>query len=114
MLSRNSQSALTRLCALSQWKVVVSGEGAESAVLVADGCPAPNPSNRRGSRCISMRQAANHSGGRRLRKTEFPLVAHLTIRWSLTEVGDDSDGKRWLLANADHAFLVTLREARRS
>ena len=41
-----------------------------------------------------MRQATNIMEAVRFAKLiDLPLVAHLTIHWSLTDVGDDPDGK---------------------
>ena len=53
-------------------------------------------SNRqpRASKYITMRQATNIIEAVRFAKLiGLPLVAHLTIHWSLTDVGDDPDGK---------------------
>jgi hypothetical protein len=48
----------------------------------------------RGSKRITMRQATNIMEAVPFAKlVGLPLVAHLTIHWSLTDVGDDSDGK---------------------
>ena len=41
-----------------------------------------------------MRQATNIIDAVKFaRSIDLPLVAHLTIHWSLTDVGDDPDGK---------------------
>ena len=53
-------------------------------------------SNRqpRASKYITMRQATNIIEAVRFaRLIGLPLVAHLTIHWSLTDAGDDPDGK---------------------
>jgi hypothetical protein len=43
-----------------------------------------------------MRQAINMIEAVKFAKSiGLPLVAHLTIHWSLTDVGDDPDGKRF-------------------
>jgi hypothetical protein len=48
----------------------------------------------RASKYITTRQAANVMEAVRFAKLiSLPLVAHLTIHWSLTDVGDDPDGK---------------------
>ena len=48
----------------------------------------------RASKYITMRQATNIMEAVRFAKMiGLPLVAHLTIHWSLTDVGDDADGK---------------------
>ena len=48
----------------------------------------------RASKRITMRQATNIMEAVRFAKMiGLPLVAHLTIHWSLTDVGDDPDGK---------------------
>ena len=48
----------------------------------------------RASKCITMRQATNIMEAVPFAKSVgLPLVAHLTIHWSLTDVGDDPDGK---------------------
>jgi hypothetical protein len=50
----------------------------------------------RGSRYISVSQAANIAGAVRFAKsTGLPLVAHLTIHWSGTFALDDNDGTRF-------------------
>ena len=60
--------------------------------------PATNPDvatkrHLRGSSRISMRQATNIIEAVRFaRMIDLPLVAHLTIHWSLTDVGDDPNG----------------------
>jgi hypothetical protein len=47
-----------------------------------------------GTRYITLPQATNIINAVDFAKTiDLPLVAHLTIEWSLTDVGDDSDGK---------------------
>jgi hypothetical protein len=49
----------------------------------------PRPSKR-----ITLRQATNIMEAVRFAKSVgLPLVTHLTIHWSLTDVGDDPDGK---------------------
>ncbi len=48
----------------------------------------------RASKRITMRQATNIMEAVAFAKLiDFPLVAHLTVHWSLTDVGDDPDGK---------------------
>ena len=48
----------------------------------------------RASKYITMRQATNIMEAVNFAKLiDLPLVAHLTIHWSLTDVGDDPDGK---------------------
>jgi hypothetical protein len=48
----------------------------------------------RASKRITMRQATNVIEAVKFAKLiGLPLVAHLTIHWSLTDVGDDPDGK---------------------
>ena len=49
---------------------------------------------RRASKRISMRQATNMMEAVAFAKLiGLPLVAHLTIHWAYTDVGDDPDGK---------------------
>jgi hypothetical protein len=51
-------------------------------------------SQRRASRYITVRQATNIIDAIKFsRLIDLPLVAHLTLHWSLTDVGDDPDGK---------------------
>jgi hypothetical protein len=71
------------------------GEAGAVALLrlpVAD--PGVAKRKRRGaSKYIGMRQATNIMEAVRFAKLiNLPLVAHLTIHWSLTDVGDDPDG----------------------
>src|SRR6476469_5962591 len=48
----------------------------------------------RASKSITLRQATSFMEAIRFAKLiELPLVAHVTIHWSLTDVGDDPDGK---------------------
>src|SRR6187397_2959377 len=48
----------------------------------------------RPSKYIGMRQASNIMEAVAFAKSiDLPLVAHLTIHWSLTDVGDDPNGK---------------------
>jgi hypothetical protein len=48
----------------------------------------------RASKRISLRQATNIIEAVRFAKSiSLPLVAHLTIHWAYTDVGDDLDGK---------------------
>ena len=48
----------------------------------------------RASKYISVRQASNIMEAVRFSKSiDLPLVAHLTVHWSLTDIGDDPDGK---------------------
>ena len=52
-----------------------------------------NKHQSRATKLISMRQATNLMEAVRFaRRIELLLVAHLTIHWSLTDVGDDPDG----------------------
>ena len=66
-----------------------------SRVSGAHSSEATKPGTRtRTSKLISMRQACNIMEAVDFAKSiGLPLVAHLTIHWSLTDVGDDSDGK---------------------
>ena len=49
---------------------------------------------RRASKRISMRQASNMMEAVAFAKLiGLPLVAHLTVHWAYTDVGDDHDGK---------------------
>jgi hypothetical protein len=77
----------------------MSEGAAQSAVLLrfpeADGHEAQSTNGRqaRVSKYIDPRQAANIIEAVRFAKLiNLPLVAHLTIHWSLTDVGDDADG----------------------
>jgi len=56
---------------------------------------APKPKGqRRASTRIDMRQASNMMAAVAFAKRiDLPLVAHLTIHWAFTDVGDDPDGK---------------------
>ena len=48
---------------------------------------------RGSSKYIDLRQATNVMEAVKFAKSiDLPLVAHLTIHWSLTDVGDDPDG----------------------
>jgi hypothetical protein len=48
----------------------------------------------RASKRINMRQASNMMEALAFaRMIDLPLVAHLTIHWAYTDVGDDPDGK---------------------
>jgi hypothetical protein len=48
----------------------------------------------RASKRISMAQASNMMQARAFAKLiDLPLVAHLTIHWAFTDIGDDPDGK---------------------
>src|SRR5262249_20588605 len=48
----------------------------------------------RASKRISLAQATNLIEAVKFAKLiDLPLVAHLTIHWSLTDIGDDADGK---------------------
>ena len=74
---------------------IVPGVVAIPRMPVADGSPATEPSVRRGgaSKCISMRQCSNIIEAVRFAEAMgIPLVAHLTIHWSLTDIGDDPNG----------------------
>jgi hypothetical protein len=55
----------------------------------------PKPKRQsRASKYITMRQATSIMEAVRFAKLiDLPLVAHLTIHWSLTDFGDDPDGK---------------------
>ena len=57
--------------------------------------PLAKPKGRpRASKYITMRQATNIIEAVKFaRMIGIPLVAHLTIHWSLTDVADDPDGK---------------------
>jgi hypothetical protein len=46
----------------------------------------------RGSKRITMRQAVMEAVAF-ARSSDLPLVAHLTIHWGYTNIGDDPDGK---------------------
>jgi hypothetical protein len=49
---------------------------------------------RRASKRMSLRQASNMMEAVAFAKLiDLPLVAHLTIHWAFTDVGDDPDGK---------------------
>jgi len=51
---------------------------------------------RRASKRINMRQATNMMEAVAFaRYVGLPLVAHLTVHWSLTDAEDDPDGKRF-------------------
>ena len=56
---------------------------------------AQKPTRRmRASKCITLRQASNFIEAIKFAKLiDLPLVAHLTIHWAYTEIGDDPDGK---------------------
>jgi len=55
---------------------------------------APRTKQRRASKRISMRQASNMMEAVAFAKLiGLPLVAHLTIQWAYTDVGDDPGGK---------------------
>jgi hypothetical protein len=71
------------------------GSAALSHVLVRCGDVAPQPKRQpRASTCITMRQASNMIEALAFAKRiDFPLVAHLTIHWTFTDIGDDPDGK---------------------
>jgi hypothetical protein len=66
-----------------------------SRLTVADRGAATKPKGKsRKSKYITMRQATNIVEAVRFAKMiALPLVAHLTIHWSLTDVTDDPDGK---------------------
>ncbi|WP_159080026.1 hypothetical protein [Methyloceanibacter sp. wino2] len=52
------------------------------------------PGRHHSSKCITMRQAENMMEAVQFaRSIGLPLVAHLTIHWGYTDVGDDQDGK---------------------
>jgi len=53
-----------------------------------------SPRGRHASKYIDARQATNVMEAVKFAKLiNLPLVAHLTIHWSLTDVGDDPNGK---------------------
>jgi hypothetical protein len=62
---------------------------------VLDRIEATKPKRQpRATKRIAMRQATNVIEAVRFAKSiSLPLVAHLTIHWSLTNAGDDPDGK---------------------
>jgi hypothetical protein len=47
----------------------------------------------RASKRISLRQATNMMEAVAFAKIDLPLVAHLSIHWGFTDVGDDPNGK---------------------
>lgn len=71
-----------------------AGSAALSRLPLADGDVATRPRKRSGARkYITLRQATNIIDAVKFAKSiGLPLVAHLTIHWSLTNVGDDPDG----------------------
>jgi hypothetical protein len=55
---------------------------------------APKAKQRRASERINMRQASNMMEAVAFAKQiDLPLVAHLSIHWAFTDVGDDPDGR---------------------
>ena len=66
-----------------------------SRVPEASSDKATKPGKRtRASKYVGMRQACNIMEAVAFAKSVgLPLVAHLTIHWSLTDIGDDPDGK---------------------
>jgi hypothetical protein len=72
-----------------------AGPAALSRLPLADGDVATRPRKRSGaSKYITMRRATNIIDAVKFAKSiDLPLVAHLTIHWSLTDLGDDPDGK---------------------
>ena len=67
--------------------------GSAALLRPADATTQPKKQSR-ASKYITMRQATSIMEAVRFAKLiDLPLVAHLTIHWSLTDVGDDSDGK---------------------
>ena len=66
-----------------------------SRVPEASSDKATKPGKRtRASKYVGMRQASNIMEAVGFAKSiGLPLVAHLTIHWSLTDIGDDHDGK---------------------
>jgi hypothetical protein len=66
-----------------------------SCVPEAHSGEATKPGKRtRAAKYIGMRQASNIMEAVSFAKSiGLPLVAHLTIHWSLTDIGDDPDGK---------------------
>jgi hypothetical protein len=61
----------------------------------ANECARQTPAKQLGvSRRITMRQASNMMEAVAFAKLiDLPLVAHLTIHWAYTDIGDDPDGK---------------------
>ena len=70
-------------------------EAAPSRVPIPHNDEATKPATQtRASKYVGMRQASNIMEAVKFAKSiALPLVAHLTIHWSLTDVGDDPDGK---------------------
>ncbi len=70
------------------------GKAGSAALLRLSDATTQPKKQPRASKYITMRQATNIMEAVRFAKLiSFPLVAHLTVHWSLTDVGDDSDGK---------------------
>ena len=65
-----------------------------SCVPKTDSGEAVKPEKRtRANKYIGMRQACNIMEAVAFAKSiGLPLVAHLTVHWSLTDIGDDPDG----------------------
>src|SRR6476619_7543430 len=73
-----------------------AGSAALLRLSVADGGVATTQPEKqpRASKYITMRQATNIIEAVRFaRLIGRPLAAHLTLHWSLTDAGDDPDGK---------------------
>jgi hypothetical protein len=76
---------------------------------------APKTKQPRASKRINMRQASNMMEAVAFAKLiDLPLVAHLTIHWAFTDVGEGPDGKLFakLREGLDkwarrHGFLLT-------
>ena len=67
--------------------------GSAAQLRLPDATTQPKKQSR-ASKYITMRQATSIMEAVRFAKLiDLPLVAHLTIHWSLTDVGDDFDGK---------------------
>ena len=67
--------------------------GSVALLCLPDATTEPKKQSR-ASKYITMRQATSIMEAVRFAKLiDLPLVAHLTIHWSLTDVGDDPDGK---------------------
>ena len=69
--------------------------GASAPLLLPVECRDERPPRQsRASRYIKVRQATNLIDAINFSKSiGLPLLAHLTLHWSLTDVGDDPDGK---------------------
>jgi hypothetical protein len=68
--------------------------GSAAVLLRLSDATTPPKKQPRPSKYITLRQATSIMEAVRFAKSiDLPLVAHLTIHWSLTDVGDDPDGK---------------------